>query len=193
MTYFSEASEFLDRVQYTVQLLKCMYNQLDCPFYWRNIMRVTGIDMESYWALKGDITQSQGGSPWSSYFRSEGSRGDQAGEAGPFYQRPRVYKLAQGKIRLASTLIRWFLWWPGRTLVRISGGRTQGLHSCWLIQRKLKTFKWGLENNSRKPENRTANRQWKSEQVFTIFVHYIPWSQCPLLTLVLWTLWSNFL
>jgi hypothetical protein len=37
----------------------------------------------SYWALKGHPASSQGGSPGSSPLRSDGSRDDQAGEAGP--------------------------------------------------------------------------------------------------------------
>jgi hypothetical protein len=40
--------------------------------------------------------------------RSEGSQGDQAGDAGPLDWRPRVLELNQGTIRFESTQIRSF-------------------------------------------------------------------------------------
>jgi hypothetical protein len=42
--------------------------------------------MCSYYALKGHSASGQGGSSWSSPLRSDGSRDDQAGEAGPVEQ-----------------------------------------------------------------------------------------------------------
>ncbi len=48
-------------------------------WYHENSRDFTG----SYWALKGHPASSQGGSPGSSPLRSDGSRNDQAGEAGP--------------------------------------------------------------------------------------------------------------
>ncbi len=48
-------------------------------WYHENSQEFTG----SYWALKGHPASSQGGSPGSSPLRSDGSRDDQAGEAGP--------------------------------------------------------------------------------------------------------------
>ncbi len=47
--------------------------------YHENSREFTG----SYWALKGLPASSQGGSPGSSPLRSDGSRDDQVGEAGP--------------------------------------------------------------------------------------------------------------
>ncbi len=48
-------------------------------WYHENSREFTG----SYWALKGHPASSQGGSPGSSPLRTDGSRDDQAGEAGP--------------------------------------------------------------------------------------------------------------
>ncbi len=48
-------------------------------YYHENSLEFVG----SYWALKGHPASSQGGSPRSSPLRSDGSRDDQAGEAGP--------------------------------------------------------------------------------------------------------------
>jgi hypothetical protein len=53
-----------------------------------------------------------------------------------FDRRLRVSKLCQEVIRLESTQIRLFLWWPDRRLMRMSRGRTQELHSLKLKPRE---------------------------------------------------------
>jgi hypothetical protein len=62
------------------------------------------INWGPYYALKGQIAQGEEGSSWSSPLRSEGSRDDQAEEAGPFYWRPRVSKLTQRGLSCSSPL-----------------------------------------------------------------------------------------
>ncbi len=101
---------------------------------------------------QGTYCANQGESPWSSPFRSDGSWDYQAGESGPCYRRLRASKLTQKTIRLKSTQIRWFLWSPGSRLVRVNGGRIEGLHS-------LRKLKWELENNTGQPRDLTKNRQ----------------------------------
>jgi hypothetical protein len=46
-------------------------------------MRVTGILRVPTIGSKDILLQAKGGSPWLSQLRSDGTRGDQAGEAGP--------------------------------------------------------------------------------------------------------------
>jgi hypothetical protein len=106
-------------------------------FIGEKILRVAWISWGPTRTVKGHIVQGHGhgGYPWSCPLRSEGSQGDQAGEAGPFDRRPRVSKLAQGTIRLESTQIRRFKCDQGIRLISVSRGQTQGLHSLKLKAR----------------------------------------------------------
>jgi hypothetical protein len=95
--------------------------------------------------LMGKFAQSQGRLSESSPPRSDGSQDSQNRGAGPRERWPKVVKtkLAQWGIRLESTKIRWFSWWPGGKLGFVNDGqrRSQG----------------ELENNSRKPGDLNKN------------------------------------
>jgi hypothetical protein len=109
----------------------------------------------------GNCTRPRGLSE-SISLRLEGFRTDRR-EAGPRERQPRVLeiKLAQGAIRLKSTQIRWFTWWPGGRLARINGG-----------QRRLKEE---LENNSRRPRDPTENRHSDSLKRVNLLFLWLRW------------------
>jgi hypothetical protein len=93
---------------YTVQAAKMyIYNKLDRCFNWREMTRVPRINWGTLLGAQETKCTKPRGSPWLSPLRSECSWGEQAGEAGPCYQKPRVSKLTQETIRLKSTQTWW--------------------------------------------------------------------------------------
>ncbi len=71
--------------------------------------RVARINYGPYYALMGHIAQGQGGSPWSSPLRSEGSRHDSGGGGWSILSEAKSLKTNSKKtISLESTQIRRF-------------------------------------------------------------------------------------
>jgi hypothetical protein len=86
-------------------------------------------------------------------------------------------------IRLKSTKIRWFSWWPGERLDQLPSSRSRAefsqakakgnyqtwVHSCdsqtggWTVAWWSKRFKWELGNNSRQPKD--LAKKWHSDSL----------------------------
>jgi hypothetical protein len=85
--------------------------------------------------LRDIFHKAKGGSPWSSQLRSDNSRDDQAGEAAPCYQRPRVSRLTQEDYQARVHSDQMVLVIARRKAVPWEWGPTQVLHSLWMLKK----------------------------------------------------------